>query len=457
MKKNLLLTVFALLGFTISNAQSQKLVTQSKIWSFNNADKADAYSWMSRDGKRVYYTKDDSKEEIWMAERSGLEQAFQNPVAIQIEGLIGDVEIFSSWLTPDESTLYFITRESDEKFNTFLYKATFNKAKASFVNPQKINLDLGLNSKESSIFISGPSLSSDLSELFVYFSSNDNTDRIAFFEGTDGSNYTFRSFVNNADNYCPGTLSEDGLSFYLTLRPENNILVKLSRSQTHTEFSNPEYFVIDTMRNHGKNYYQPHINASLGILSITYGTGSWQSNDIDIIEIPKTKIMDYRPFKNEEVLSNIDAEEYKQPIDEAIFALTDTAFFPQNGNETSHSDTFIAVNSTETEPQTEDALINFNQKSSELSLDKNDLKIQLYPNPANEVINLSVDFGGNHPSEVQVDIIDLNGKVVYTEQLSLTTSELSITTVNLKEGIYFCRITAPGIASKNKKFVISRS
>lgn len=456
MKKNILLTLF-LLGSAISYVQSQNPENQSKICSFNNADKADAYSWISRNGKRIYYTKDDSKEEIWMAERPGLNHAFQNPVAIKIEGLSGNVEIFSSWLTPDESTLYFITRESDETFNTFLYKANFNKAKASFVNPQKINLDLGSNSNESSIFISGPSLSNDLSELFVYFSSDDNKDRLAFFEGTDGSNYTFRSFVNNADNYCPGTLSEDGLSFYLTLRSENNILVKLSRSHTHTEFSNPEYFVIDTMRNHGKNYYQPHINASLGILSITYGTGSWQSNDIDIIEIPKTKANEFQPLISEETLSSIDAEEYKQPMDEEILALTDTAIIPRNLNETLNPDTFIQVNSTEIESQTEETHIDLNRKSSEIRLDKNDLNIQLYPNPANEIINLISDFGENHPSEIQVDIIDLTGKVIYTEQISLPGSDISIATSNLKEGIYFCRITVPGIACKNKKFIIDRN
>jgi hypothetical protein len=461
MKKIIFLFSLTVLAFTFSSGQSEISLSNldnenAKNWSFNSPNKADAYSWISKDGKRIYYTKDNSNEEIWMAERKSINETFQNPVAIQIEGLEGEMEIFSSWLTPDESILYFITRESDEKFNTFLYKANYNSVSKSFKDPKRINLDLGDQKNQTSIFISGPSLSSDLSELFVYFSGEDDKERIAHFEGKDGINYSFKAYLNEADNYCPGTLSEDGLSFYLTLRNESNILVKLNRSQTHSAFTKTEYFIIDTLRNHGKNYYQPHVNSDLGIISITYGTGTWQSNEIDVIEFPKTKAKDYKPVNTEEKIVINNSEENQQTFTFIPIILSDSAVQPIIIYQTDLIDsTTNQVNESST--YSEDSQLDKNTITTKFAILKNNPNIELYPNPANDKIKIKADFGANDPTSILLEIMDLNGKLIQTEQIFLLNEELSINTTNLKEGVYFCRISATGIVYKNKKIVIRRS
>lgn len=458
MKKHILLLILALITFTSSNAQSELPIIGSNqqnamLWTFNQSDNAEAYSWLSKDGKRVYFTKDDTKEEIWMAERHSLTEAFQNPIAIKIAGLIGENEIFSSWLTPDETTLYFVSRESDEKFITFLYKAKYNAQTRQFENPQRIKLNMGKAQNESAIFISGPSLSSDFSELYLYFSGNNNTDRIAYFKSEDEINYTFHSFVSNAENYCPGSLSDDGLSYYLTLREESNILVKLSRTQLNTEFSKIEYYTIDTNRNHGKNYYQPHVNSDLGILSITYGTGTWQSNNIDIIGIPHSQLKDYQPSNSKVPVAFLEADEVTPAFySESKFDI-DTAYSVVAYNESNTTET-LAIEEPDVTPTEEEAKENRKVQTSRLSLIKDGVSMQMYPNPANNLIHLNAQFGNNSPTNFHIEILDLSGKIIYSEQVAYTDSEIKIETSSLKEGIYFCKITTPDKQSFNKKFII---
>ena len=458
MKKNILLLILGFITFSSANAQSVLPIIGSNqqnalLWTFNQSDHAEAYSWLSKDGKRIYFTKDDTKEAIWMAERKSLTEAFQNPVAIKIEGLIGENEIFSSWLTQDESTLYFVSRESDEKFITFLYKAKYNSQTKQFENPQRIKLNMGEAQNESAIFISGPSLSSDLSELYLYFSGNNNTDRIAYFKSEDKMNYTFHSFVNKAENYCPGSLSDDGLSYFLTLREESNILVKLSRTQLNTEFSKIEYFTIDTNRNHGKNYYQPHVNSDLGILSITYGTGTWQSNNIDIIAIPHTQLKDYQPSNTEVPVAFLEAEEVKPTFYTESKIDIDTAYSVVAENESNTSE-ILAIAEPDVTPTEEEDKENRKVQTSRLSLIEDGVSVELYPNPANNLIRLNAQFGNNSPTNLLIEILDLSGKIIYSEQIAFTDSEIKIETSYLKEGIYFCKITSPDKQSFNKKFIV---
>jgi hypothetical protein len=271
----------------VSSESSNTIKIEDAYWPLNSENKADAYSWLSKDGLRLYFTRDNSIDEIWKATRKSLNEPFSNPESLSIEGLAGDNEVFSSWLTSDENTIYFITREDNVGYSTSLYKANYDKTNNKFINPIKINLGLASKDDESDIFISGPSLTNDLTQLYVYYSEpGDGGDRIASFTSTDGLNYAFKNFLNNAENYCPGSISNDGLSFYLTLREQKNTLVKLSRTDLNSDFSNPIYFLIDTSAHSGKNYYQPNVNTELGILSITYGLGSWETNDLDVIKMP---------------------------------------------------------------------------------------------------------------------------------------------------------------------------
>ncbi len=299
------------------------VVLEPQNMPLNMENQADAYSWLSKDGLRLYFTRDNSSDEIWKAERKSISDEFINPKSISIDGVLGD-DIFSCWLTEDEKTVFFVTHENKGVFSTTLYRASYNEQSKSFKNPLKINLTGGEISVATSIFISGPSLTADLSQLFVYYNGDHSNERIACFISQDGINYEFKSFLNNADNYCPGSLADNGLSFYLTLRNEDNLLVKLTRPDLNSEFGNPTYFIIDSSINTDKNYYQPCVNSELGIISLTYGVGTWESNNLAIITIPtqKTDYSDKVVF----IPPTIDSLEYAEVVYEDMVAADEIAF-----------------------------------------------------------------------------------------------------------------------------------
>jgi PKD repeat protein len=84
--------------------------------------------------------------------------------------------------------------------------------------------------------------------------------------------------------------------------------------------------------------------------------------------------------------------------------------------------------------------------------DNDDIAITLYPNPANDVINLLVnskeDVDGN------VSILDISGKKVYTETVTFNAGEQQVTLPvnNLPAGVYLVKMTSDS-AQKTMKFI----
>lgn len=71
-------------------------------------------------------------------------------------------------------------------------------------------------------------------------------------------------------------------------------------------------------------------------------------------------------------------------------------------------------------------------------------EISLWPNPVKN--RLMVKYPGDHAETVQIEISDLSGKKVITEQFTGVNagSELTISTGTLHQGFYICRIIADG-------------
>lgn len=70
-----------------------------------------------------------------------------------------------------------------------------------------------------------------------------------------------------------------------------------------------------------------------------------------------------------------------------------------------------------------------------------DLVVTLFPNPANEQINLNVQSG--ETSQATIAIVDMAGKVVYTQQswIGQDSQMLSVNTAALPKGIYTVKVT----------------
>jgi hypothetical protein len=80
-----------------------------------------------------------------------------------------------------------------------------------------------------------------------------------------------------------------------------------------------------------------------------------------------------------------------------------------------------------------------------------------YPNPFSEITNFT--FNLDNSAEIGVQMFDITGKLVYTENMgkkSAGKNNVSINAGNLPAGMYMYRITADGKASVSKKVTIVR-
>jgi phosphodiesterase/alkaline phosphatase D-like protein len=90
--------------------------------------------------------------------------------------------------------------------------------------------------------------------------------------------------------------------------------------------------------------------------------------------------------------------------------------------------------------------LNVTQATGFESIDLTDLKI--FPNPVKD--NLSIDIGNLAELNVKLSIIDINGRVLYNENLKNTITTVDISNYSL--GLYFVKIET-SIGSKKLKFV----
>jgi len=76
----------------------------------------------------------------------------------------------------------------------------------------------------------------------------------------------------------------------------------------------------------------------------------------------------------------------------------------------------------------------------------------IYPNPASESVNL--EYGIDEGQIAQVEIFDLSGKLILTQNLAPQMEVYSITTTSLQAGVYILRLVIDGEATENKRLVI---
>ncbi len=442
----------------------------------NAADAADAYSWLSKDGLRIYFTRDNSDDEIWKAERKSLTEEFKDPVSVTVNGISSDNDVFSCWLTDDEKTLFFVTHRGGNGFTTSLFRSTYDEVSKEFINPVKINLSGGDINETSYIFISGPSLTPDLKQLFVYYNDEHSDEHIACFTSNDGINYVFKLFLNNGNNYCPGSLADNGLSFYLSLRDEDNLLVKLSRPDLNSDFGNPEYFTVDKNINEGKGYYQPYVNTDLGLMAITFGLGNWESNDLAIVKLPteKTIYKEKVDIVAEEVVkevTEIEKEEVMAEVFEEVASIAEDKIVWHYIDVPQDSNTIRFIPAAHCTFGYEDSKVVFLGESSTddtLSFDIegdfiipvsssiNSFSIKAMPNPASSYFTIVYNINTNSTERPIFEMTNLNGQIVKRFELESTSGNFEIDINGLAEGLYLYKLITPDFVSPVKKLVVKR-
>ncbi|MCC6252891.1 MAG: T9SS type A sorting domain-containing protein [Bacteroidia bacterium] len=81
-------------------------------------------------------------------------------------------------------------------------------------------------------------------------------------------------------------------------------------------------------------------------------------------------------------------------------------------------------------------------------------RIVPFPNPANDIINISV---GNYTGTAQLEVFDITGKMVKSENVTIgKTSVLQLNISDINNGVYVFKLTANGETPKSFNVVISK-
>jgi len=94
-----------------------------------------------------------------------------------------------------------------------------------------------------------------------------------------------------------------------------------------------------------------------------------------------------------------------------------------------------------------DPTIGINENSTEIS------GVSIYPNPSPSSVNLEMNIA--NPSEVSIQVTDLSGKVVATQNLGflpLGKNQTTIQSASFNNGLYYVTISSNG-TSVTKKFI----
>lgn len=281
----ILLTLLVALA---AQAQEFSSVPSDENWSapefcdrVNHAG-AEAYPWLSADGLRVYLTQQDqgsrieadSRQYIYMAKRKRTEDAFGETVPIELPNVEHDV--MSVWLTSDELNIYYGLHNLEGEGR--LVRALRPTVSSPFVKSDEIRL---LNCPDG--FLSGPSLSQDKSELFIYRGYITEAQSILIFRRLDDLTYEFDRKLPLPDGMIPspGQLSKNDMRFYLGLCDSVNSkqLHYVERESRTAEFGAPVRIALEGITD-SLHLTQPSVAVNDQMMVFVQSNGRWYNNDL---------------------------------------------------------------------------------------------------------------------------------------------------------------------------------
>lgn len=236
---------------------------------------ADAYSWLSADGLRLYFTQDDSGYRIMLAKRPNLDSPFASPTEVPLPDELSST--FSCWLTADELNIYLSNGDS-------LFHLSRSDVNDDFETFTIVTIIGGGYS-----FIAGQSFDPGGSEMYAYTRVGVSR-TISIFQKTAPDTYVFTDFLAlpNGMEPSPGQLSKNGLHYYFgssVEAPGIPGLFVLSRENLSEPFETASMTKIEAVQNLTQAKGQCTVSADEKCLVFSYAAGnSWPSNDLYMIK-----------------------------------------------------------------------------------------------------------------------------------------------------------------------------
>ena len=80
--------------------------------------------------------------------------------------------------------------------------------------------------------------------------------------------------------------------------------------------------------------------------------------------------------------------------------------------------------------------------------------VRLYPNPASDVVSLI--FSNETKGNTVFELYDINRKKILLQNIPPKTTEFTINLINIKSGIYYCKISNNEVFLKNKLIIYKK-
>lgn len=259
--------------FSTINHNSDAFAVPRSMDEINHDREAESYPYLSPDGLRLYYTHEgeDEKQGFFMVSRDDINGVFKQ------QQFLGDIlpdGALSCWLTNDELEVYYAYEKQ-------LYCATRTSMTGGFSLP----VELTLVGVEEGSFISGPSMTPDKLELYLYQSIGGGRENqfILRLKKTGYLTYTLVEKMSFPEGYQPGPgqLSKDGLAFYFSLEQgELTKICKLNRRTLNGRWENLSELAGLACEG-DLQQFQPSVNQDEKVLAYTVNNGtSWYDNDL---------------------------------------------------------------------------------------------------------------------------------------------------------------------------------
>ncbi len=255
--------------------------TIRELSEINEYGVADTYPWISDDGLRIYFQKNNL---IYNAHRNSDNEFFSNIEYLTINFLNEDN--IAPWLSQDQLELFF-TKRNPSELGCYLYKATRNSIDENFDNLTQINLLGWTDVKNKIYFIARPSFTPDKNQMFIYHSYQNNN--ILILNKTAENEYTLADSLQIPENYSltPGYLSYNGLRYYLSLYPPNESEARLyffERDSINEKFSRLYYINNNIINASGESTLHTYITNNQNYCVYLRSPNSWNDDDIFIAQ-----------------------------------------------------------------------------------------------------------------------------------------------------------------------------
>jgi hypothetical protein len=434
--KNILLLSFFISLFTVDAQVSNKLDANDDIncenkeyntrellqFAYNSHCKAEAYPFLSDDGRDLYFTADHSYHWLFYTNKDSLSQVWSVPVPIQVANYTGS--ILSSFFSRDLTELYF-TNNSSEVFHCKRINGSSTQfsqpVQLKFYNPSIPNDDNAFSPFSSLSFID------DFNKLYAVVSDPvSGMGKFVYYIKTAENSYTYQSVLSTFSEEM-GFLSSDGLRYYFTCDDVKNVLFCMRRSSIKEDFG-PDVYSVKKFEAHLK-ITQCRMAEKANQLVLVLNDEQWDKNDIYFYNLGKMDTLKKFDLNYLVIKDNSDQKQNPTPL------------FVMNPKPDKKSLKTVEL---------------LNQAGADMC------KIEIgvpFPNPAKNQFSLYYNVSGdnlNLPMPI-LHITDMSGKVLYSQKLESVSGQVLVIPEHLNPGSYYVKIEYHGVFSNSLKITLSFS